>query len=49
MTSQEYRVNDVNNMAEKLITEGHPEQETIIRRKEVYNKLLNDRNVRLNS
>lgn len=38
MASQEYRVNDVNNMADKLVGEGHPEQETIIRRKEELNE-----------
>jgi len=36
MASQEYRVCEVNELAEKLITtDNHPERETIIARKEV--------------
>lgn len=36
MASQEYRVTEVNELADKLVLEGHPEREVIIRRKEVY-------------
>lgn len=35
MASQEYRVNDVNELADKLLTDGHPERDTITNRKEV--------------
>ena len=35
MASQEYRVTEVNELADKLVLEGHPEREVIIRRKEV--------------
>lgn len=34
MASQEYRVTEVNQLADKLVLEGHPERETIVRRKE---------------
>jgi spectrin alpha len=40
MTSQEYRVTEVNDLASKLVLEGHPERETILKKKEV-NKQLN--------
>lgn len=42
MTSQEYRVTEVNDLASKLVLEGHPERETILKKKEVnnYNYLL---------
>jgi len=35
MASQEYRVTEVNDLAEKLVMEGHPEREVILRKKEV--------------
>lgn len=35
MTSQEYRVTEVNDLASKLVLEGHPERETILKKKEV--------------
>lgn len=35
MASQEYRVTEVNDLADKLVLEGHPEREVIIKRKEV--------------
>jgi spectrin alpha len=35
MVSQEYRVTEVNELADKLVVEGHPERDTILRRKEV--------------
>ena len=38
MASQEYRVIDVNESADKLIQDGHPERDTIIRRKEELNE-----------
>ncbi|GAB6021924.1 hypothetical protein CHUAL_006087 [Chamberlinius hualienensis] len=38
MSSQEYRVNDVNSLAEKLVADGHPEQEIIVRRKDELNE-----------
>lgn len=34
MASQEYRVTEVNQLAEKLLQDGHPERETINKRKE---------------
>ncbi|XP_072162112.1 spectrin alpha chain [Bemisia tabaci] len=34
MASQEYRVTEVNELADKLVLEGHPERDTILRRKE---------------
>lgn len=37
MASQEYRVSEVNELAEKLLLEGHPERETIVNRKEELN------------
>lgn len=37
MASQEYRVTEVNEMAEKLLLEGHPERDTIVNRKEELN------------
>ncbi|KAI4458382.1 troponin [Holotrichia oblita] len=37
MASQEYRVNEVNELAEKLIMEGHPDRDTIVTRKEELN------------
>lgn len=36
MTSQEYRVTEVNDLASKLVLEGHPERETILKKKEVH-------------
>jgi len=38
MASQEYRVTDVNAQAEKLINEGHPERDTIVRKREDLNE-----------
>lgn len=38
MASQEYRVLEVNELADKLIHDGHPERETIIKRKEELNE-----------
>lgn len=38
MASQEYRVIDVNESADKLIQDGHPERDTIIKRKEELNE-----------
>jgi hypothetical protein len=35
MVSQEYRVTEVNELADKLVVEGHPERDTILHRKEV--------------
>lgn len=35
MASQEYRVTEVNEVADKLVLDGHPERDTIIKRKEV--------------
>jgi spectrin alpha len=37
MVSQEYRVTEVNELADKLVVEGHPERDTILSRKEVRN------------
>ncbi|XP_022904898.1 spectrin alpha chain isoform X2 [Onthophagus taurus] len=37
MASQEYRVNEVNELADKLVMEGHPDRETILTRKEELN------------
>lgn len=38
MASQEYRVTEVNDLADKLVTDGHPEKETITQRKEELNE-----------
>lgn len=38
MASQEYRVQEVNELAEKLIQDGHPEQETIVKKKDELNE-----------
>jgi spectrin alpha len=38
MASQEYRVTEVNEQADKLVTEAHPDRETIQRRKEELNE-----------
>ncbi|XP_046986663.1 spectrin alpha chain isoform X3 [Schistocerca americana] len=38
MASQEYRVTEVNELADKLIMEGHPERDTISQRKEGLNE-----------
>ncbi|XP_034234548.1 spectrin alpha chain isoform X1 [Thrips palmi] len=38
MASQEYRVTEVNELADKLVTDGHPEKETITQRKEELNE-----------
>ncbi|XP_070496510.1 spectrin alpha chain isoform X3 [Chironomus tepperi] len=38
MSSQEYRVLEVNDLADKLIQDGHPERETIIKRKDELNE-----------
>lgn len=35
MAAQEYRVSEVNEIADKLILDGHSERETIAKRKEV--------------
>ena len=40
MAAQEYRVSEVNEIADKLILEGHSERETIVKRKEVSNTFL---------
>ncbi|XP_046383507.1 spectrin alpha chain [Ischnura elegans] len=37
MASQEYRVTEVGDLADSLVREGHPERETIVRRKEELN------------
>ncbi|XP_032452714.1 spectrin alpha chain isoform X2 [Nasonia vitripennis] len=38
MTSQEYRVTEVNELADKLLLDAHPERDTILRRKEELNE-----------
>uniref|UniRef100_A0A4D5R8U1 Spectrin alpha chain n=2 Tax=Scolopendra TaxID=41364 RepID=A0A4D5R8U1_SCOVI len=38
MLSQEYRVNDVNELADKLVADGHPESDTIVKKKEELNE-----------
>ncbi|CAH1402348.1 unnamed protein product [Nezara viridula] len=38
MASQEYRVTEVNELADKLVSDGHPERETILKRKEELNE-----------
>lgn len=38
MASQEYRVTEVNELADKLVMEGHPEREIILRKKEELNE-----------
>ena len=38
MASQEYRVTEVNDLADKLVSDGHPEKETITLRKEELNE-----------
>ena len=38
MASQEYRVTEVNDLADKLVSDGHPEKETITQRKEELNE-----------
>ncbi|XP_017134914.1 spectrin alpha chain isoform X4 [Drosophila miranda] len=38
MASQEYRVTEVNQLADKLIQDGHPERDTITKRKEELNE-----------
>lgn len=38
MASEEYRVMDVNGQGEKLVMEGHPEGETIVRKREELNE-----------
>lgn len=38
MAAQEYRVTEVNTLAEKLITEGHPEVDVINKRKKDLNE-----------
>lgn len=38
MASQEYRVVEVNELADKLIQDGHPERDTIVRKKEELNE-----------
>ncbi|XP_044730361.1 spectrin alpha chain isoform X3 [Chrysoperla carnea] len=38
MASQEYRVSEVNELADKLLLEGHPERDTIIQRKNDLNE-----------
>ena len=35
MAAQEFRVTEVLDLADRLVKEGHPEEETINRRKEV--------------
>ncbi|CAG2067974.1 unnamed protein product, partial [Timema podura] len=38
MASQEYRVTEVNELADKLVLDGHPERDTIFKRKEDLNE-----------
>lgn len=38
MASQEYRVIEVNELSEKLVVDGHPERDTIIRKKDELNE-----------
>lgn len=38
MASQEYRVQEVNNLADKLIEDGHPERDIIIKKKDELNE-----------
>lgn len=38
MVSQEYRVNEVNELADKLLRDGHPERDAIMRSKEELNE-----------
>ncbi|KAK9511531.1 hypothetical protein O3M35_000170 [Rhynocoris fuscipes] len=38
MASQEYRVTEVNELADKLVSDGHPEREMILKRKEELNE-----------
>uniref|UniRef100_A0A0P4VTQ5 Putative beta-spectrin n=2 Tax=Rhodnius TaxID=13248 RepID=A0A0P4VTQ5_9HEMI len=38
MASQEYRVTEVNELADKLVSDGHPEREMIFKRKEELNE-----------
>ncbi|XP_026501160.2 spectrin alpha chain isoform X1 [Vanessa tameamea] len=38
MAAQEYRVTEVNQLAERLVLEGHPERETIVKRKDELNE-----------
>lgn len=38
MASQEYRVTEVNELADNLLRDGHPERDTIVRRKEELNE-----------
>jgi len=38
MASQEYRVTEVNQLADKLVQDGHPERDTITKRKEELNE-----------
>lgn len=40
MASQEYRVTEVNELADKLVLDGHPERDVILRRKEVSIKIF---------
>lgn len=35
LNNQEYKITEVNHAADKLITDGHPDAETINRKKEV--------------
>lgn len=41
MAAQEHRVTEVNDLAESLVLEGHPERETIVKRKDVSSTLSN--------
>ncbi|XP_053601908.1 spectrin alpha chain isoform X2 [Plodia interpunctella] len=38
MAAQEYRVTEVNKLAERLVVEGHPERETIVKTKDELNE-----------
>lgn len=40
MASQEYRVTEVNELADKLVLDGHPERDVILKRKEVSVKIF---------
>lgn len=44
MASQEYRVTEVNELAEKLLLDGHPDTNTIVTRKDVSYKIQNCQN-----
>lgn len=47
MAAQEYRVTEVNQLAESLVLEGHPERETIVKRKDVSKRISKKFNFKL--